>query len=189
MATMAVRALIRHPVRDIFYMSYLNAMSTSSLLPTLIELCSVAYTKNLRLMKLLVDTDAFCKLGLAELLDDTASVFNVSLQEFGRLAALPYMLRRGAIRKLYGPRACDTLIPIAEAIPVMNHPSVTWLDKLTSIDAIDPGEAQIFAAAAESGMIVISGDKRSLRVGGYQTFCRRISRSNCGGRSYPYRAL
>jgi hypothetical protein len=115
-------------------------------------------------MKLLVDTDAFCKLGVAGFLRDTASIFNVSLQECGRLPALPYMLRRGALRKLYGAQTCDALIPIADATPVMNHPSLTWLDKLTLIDAIDPGEAQIFAAAAESGMIVISGDKRSLRA-------------------------
>jgi hypothetical protein len=115
-------------------------------------------------MKLLVDTDAFCKLGVAEFLREMARIFDASLQECGRLPALPYMLKRGALRKQYGARACDALIPIADTMPVMNRPSVTWLDKLTSIDAIDPGEAQIFAAAAESDMIVISGDKRSLRA-------------------------
>jgi len=115
-------------------------------------------------MKLLVDTDAFCKLGVAEFLREMARIFDASLQECRRLPALPYMLKRGALRKQYGARACDALIPIADTMPVMNRPSVTWLDKLTSIDAIDPGEAQIFAAAAESDMIVISGDKRSLRA-------------------------
>ncbi|MDA1348447.1 MAG: hypothetical protein O3A47_06220 [Chloroflexi bacterium] len=38
------------------------------------------------------------------------------------------------------------------------------MDKLTPIQAIDPGEAQILAAAAEAGLLVISGDKRALRA-------------------------
>jgi hypothetical protein len=49
-------------------------------------------------------------------------------------------------------------------MPVVPQPSITWLDKLTLIDDIDPGEAQIFAAAAESGLIVVSGDKRALHA-------------------------
>jgi hypothetical protein len=41
-------------------------------------------------MNLLVDTDAFCKLGVAALLEDAAGVFGARLTECGRLAALPY---------------------------------------------------------------------------------------------------
>jgi hypothetical protein len=35
---------------------------------------------------------------------------------------------------------------------------------LTPVQAIDPGEAQIFAAAAETGLLVMTGDKRALRA-------------------------
>lgn len=115
-------------------------------------------------MKLLVDTDAFCKLGVIEFLTDAANIFNASLQECGRLAALPYMLRKGALRNRYGAAACDALISTAHKMPTIQQPGVAWLDKLTAVPAIDPGEAQIFAAAAESGLIVVSGDKRALRA-------------------------
>jgi hypothetical protein len=115
-------------------------------------------------MKLLVDTDAFCKLGVAGVLQDAANIFRAGLQECGRLPALPYMLRKGRLRKLYGGEACDALVSVADAMPVVPQPSITWLDKLTLIDDIDPGEAQIFAAAAESGLIVVSGDKRALQA-------------------------
>lgn len=115
-------------------------------------------------MKLLVDTDVFCKLGIAGLLADAASLFDVSLEECGRLPALPFMLRKGRLRKLFGDSACDALIPAANSMPVMPEPNVTWLEKLTSIEEIDPGEVQIFAIAGESGLLFWSGDKRALRA-------------------------
>lgn len=115
-------------------------------------------------MKLLVDTDAFCKLGVAGLLEDAAGIFGAGLHDCGRLPALPYMLRRGGLRNLLGADACDALIPVANAMPVVKPGIVTWLDKLTPIESIDPGEAQIFAAAAESSLVVVSGDKRAIHA-------------------------
>jgi len=114
-------------------------------------------------MKLLIDTDAFCKLQMAGLLGEAAGLLAAGLHECGRLPALPHMLRRGRLRKVFGTDVCDAMIPVADAVPVMHQPGDTWLDKLTPIQAIDPGEAQIFAAAAESDMIVVSGDKRALK--------------------------
>lgn len=113
-------------------------------------------------MKLLFDTDVFCKLGIANLLEDTAHIFGAKLHDCGRLPALPFMLQRGGLRKLYGGPACDALIPVVNAIPVVPDASTTWLDKLTAIEAINPGEAQIFAVAAEAGQPFLSGDKRAL---------------------------
>ena len=113
-------------------------------------------------MKLLFDTDAFCKLGIASLLQDVAQIFGAQLQECGRLYALPFMLRKGRLRSLFGGPACDALIPVADVIPVMPDPSVAWLEKLTGIEAIDPGEAQIFAVAAEHAQPFLSGGKRAL---------------------------
>jgi hypothetical protein len=115
-------------------------------------------------MKLLVDTDAFCKLGVAGLLEDTALIFGARLQECGRLAALPYMLRKGSLRRHFGVEACDGLIALAEGLPVVPEPSSAWLDRFTAVEAIDPGEAQLLAVAAELGCTVVSGDKRALRA-------------------------
>ena len=115
-------------------------------------------------MRVLVDTDVFCKLALGGVLHDAIALLGADLSECGRLPALPYMLRRGRLRKVYGPEACDALLPVANEMPIAIQPGDTWLDRLTPFDAIDPGEAQIFAAAAEAGLIVVSGDKRALRV-------------------------
>ena len=115
-------------------------------------------------MKLLVDTDVFCKLGIASLREDAARIFGASLQECGRLPALPFMLRKGKLRKLFGDLACDALIPVADSMLEVPQPSVTWLEKLTAIEAIDPGEVLIFARAGESGLLLWTGDKRALRA-------------------------
>jgi hypothetical protein len=113
-------------------------------------------------MKLLVDTDAFCKLGVAGLLSDTLALVGVA--ECGRLAALPYMLRRGSLRRRYGAVACDALIPTAEAMQVLPTPSAEWLDRFASLTDVDPGEAQLLASAAEHQLLLLSGDKRALRA-------------------------
>jgi hypothetical protein len=115
-------------------------------------------------MKLLVDTDVFCKLGIANSLEDSARIFGAKLQECGRLPALPFMLRRGRLRKLFGDSSCDALIPVADSMPEVPQPSVTWLEKLTAIEAIDPGEVLIFARAGESGLPFWTSDKRALRA-------------------------
>jgi hypothetical protein len=115
-------------------------------------------------MKLLVDTDAFCKLGITGLLPDAVRILGADLPECGRLPALPHMLRRGSLPRRYGAETCAALIPLAEAMPVLQQPGTAWLDTLASIEAVDPGEAQLFAAAAEFGLVVVSGDKRALRA-------------------------
>ncbi len=115
-------------------------------------------------MRLVVDTDAFCKLGVAGVFREAAGLFGVDLSECGRLPALPHMLRRGRLRATFGPEACDALLPVAHALPTMAPPGAAWLDRLTPIQAIDPGEALVFAAAAEAGFVVVSGDKRALRA-------------------------
>lgn len=115
-------------------------------------------------MKLLIDTDAFCKLGVAGLLPKTSRVFGTKTHQCGRLPALPYMLRERTLRENYGKKACDELIGLAESMPVFPPPGITWLERLTPIDEIDPGEVQLLAAAADSGLTVLTGDKRALRA-------------------------
>lgn len=115
-------------------------------------------------MKLLFDTDAFCKLGTAAMLEEVASLFSTELTECGRLQALTHMLRRGKLRRSYGAETCDRLLPIASVIPPIQQPSDKWLDMLIPVQAIDPGEAQLFAVAAEDNITIVSGDKRALRA-------------------------
>jgi len=127
-------------------------------------LSSSAPTARGHAMNLLVDTDAFCKLGVARLLDDAAGVFGARLSDTGRLPALPYMLRKGGLVKRYGRRTCGALIAHAEAMPVHPQPGSAALDPLTFNEGIDPGEAQLFAAAAEFDFMIITGDKRAIRA-------------------------
>ena len=113
--------------------------------------------------RLLVDTDAFVKLGLAGLLEQVLAELEVDNSECGRLAALPYMLKRGALVELYGAAPCAALVPRAEGMPLA--PMVeksSLLDGLAAVPQIDTGEAQLFAAAAEQKLLVLTGDKRSL---------------------------
>jgi hypothetical protein len=113
-------------------------------------------------MRLLFDTDAFCRLAIGGVFEDSISLLGADVPECGRLPALPYMLRRGRLRRKFGAEACDLLARLADGMPEMVQPGDTWLDRLIAVESIDPGEAQIFAAAAEHGMIVVSGDKRAL---------------------------
>ena len=96
-------------------------------------------------MRLLVDTDVFCKLGMGGLLHDAIALLGADVSECGRLPALHHMLQWGRLRKVYGPEACDALLPLANEVPIAIQPGDTWLDRLTPFEAIDPGEAQIFA--------------------------------------------
>jgi len=53
---------------------------------------------------------------------------------------------------------------MAYALPTMPSANAEWLDKLAGIPDIDPGEAQLFALAAQGQLIAASGDKRALRA-------------------------
>lgn len=115
-------------------------------------------------MSLLIDTDVFCVLAAGRLLDDAVSVFDADLSGCARLPPLPHMLRKGRLRKKYGDQISDDLIPIADSIPVIDQAEAQWLDRLTPVQNIDPGEAQLFALAAEKRLAVITSDKRVLRA-------------------------
>jgi hypothetical protein len=115
-------------------------------------------------MRLLVDTDIFCKLGVAGLLHEAVKVLGVPISECGRLAALPHMLKRGRLAKLYGPDRCGALLPLVEAMPVADAPGTDWIEPFRNVPAIDAGEAQLLALVAQHGLILLSGDKRALRA-------------------------
>ncbi len=113
-------------------------------------------------MRLLLDSDVFCKLGIGNLLDDALIVLGAGIGDCGRLPALPYMLRKGRLPNAYGVNACVGLVAVAKKMKPIPAPTATWLDRLTSVQRIDPGEAQLFALAAQDSLIVITGDKRAL---------------------------
>ena len=128
------------------------------------EVCFVSWSAILKLLPLLVDTDAFCKLAMAGVIDETLHLLGSDRAHCARLPALPHMLRQGRLRKKLGDAICGSLIPIAESLSILEQASSEWLDRLTPIPAIDPGEAQLFALAAEKGITLVSGDKRAIQA-------------------------
>jgi hypothetical protein len=115
-------------------------------------------------MKVLIDTDAFCKLALAGLLTDAVAALGAQIPDCARLPALPHMLRRGSVPKRFGETHCESLQDFASAIPSLQPVESPWLDRFLPVPGIDPGEAQLFSAAAEQKLLVLSGDKRALRA-------------------------
>jgi hypothetical protein len=115
-------------------------------------------------MRLLVDSDVFCKLGAADLFEPAAEVLGVGLADCARLRALPHMLRRGSLRRRVGDAQCDALLPLALQLPAIPVPPAAWLDLLAPLPAVDPGEAQLLACAAERDVLVMTSDKRALRA-------------------------
>lgn len=115
-------------------------------------------------MKVLIDTDAFCKLALAGLLTDAVATLGARLADCARLPALPHMLRRGGVPKRYGQANCESLQGVAAAIASLQPVASTWLDRFLPVPGIDPGEAQLFSTATDEKLFVLSGDKRALRA-------------------------
>ena len=108
----------------------------------------------------LVDTDAFCKLGTAGLLEDAVGIFGARIDECGRLPELKYMLR-GRLSQ-----SCGALASIADQMRVAPAPSDFVLETFVLIDGIDRGEAKLFATAMESddACMVITSDKTAVRA-------------------------
>jgi hypothetical protein len=115
-------------------------------------------------LRLVIDSDAFCKLAAADLLDATLSLLGVTEKQCARLPTLLYMLRKGRIRNRYGYTVADGLIEKASIFSAMPEASAEWLDKLAGTAAVDPGEAQMYALAAEHGLLALTGDKRALKA-------------------------
>lgn len=113
-------------------------------------------------MQLLIDSDAFCKLGSCGLLQEVIENLGSSFSECRILPALPHMLKKGSLRRKYGPEISDVLILLAKRIPFLTQPTEDLLNQLIQINDIDPGEALIFAAAMEQEVYILTADKRAL---------------------------
>lgn len=116
-------------------------------------------------MRLLIDTDAFCLLSVYDLLDEVRKRLNLDISQCFRIAALPYMLKRGKLREKLGDELSDRLAGIVRLYPEIETVENTWIDRFAQVPNIDAGEAQIFAiAACDPEAIVITNDKRSLKA-------------------------
>ena len=98
------------------------------------------------------------------MLDEVLALLGVNRTQCAVLPALPYMLERGRLRKKYGDFKSDRLRKLADEFPVAPNSSSKWLDELSAESSIDPGEAQLFALAAEHEIRILTGDKRALEA-------------------------
>ena len=112
---------------------------------------------------LLIDSDAFCKLGASGLLYDSLEVLRIPVLQCRILPALPYMLRKGGLRNSLGEQLADYVFQQVETFLHADEPNTEWLESLIHLPEIDPGEAQLMALAAERGHLLVTGDKRALR--------------------------
>jgi hypothetical protein len=115
-------------------------------------------------MKLLIDTDAFCKLAICGLLEDAVKLLGEELRTCGRLAALPYMLKKGKLQATFGAVYCEQIAKMVEQVPAVSISASPTVDKLTQCSNIDAGEALLFSTAVDEKMLMITGDKRALRA-------------------------
>jgi hypothetical protein len=151
-------------------------MLTRRVLQTAIAPCCAASSEVLNKMRVLIDSDAFCKLAIGGVLLDGIALLDAKLDDCLRLPALPHMLRkRGKLRKQYGEAICGEIATLAESFSQIGPASSEWQDQLTTVDGIDVGEAQLFAVAAEFQWLVISGDKRALRTLKLSTLYSRLN--------------
>lgn len=116
-------------------------------------------------MRLLVDSDAFCKLGATDLFESGVALLEGDPARVERLTALPHMLRRSrALRAKLGQPLADALAARADLLPSAPVADPRLVDELVGVDEIDPGEVQLLALAADETLLLVSGDKRALRA-------------------------
>lgn len=117
-------------------------------------------------MRLVIDTDVFCKLGAAGLLGSAASALGCTEADCARLPALPHMLKRGSLAKRLGPDRCAKVLALVPAFAAVPPASTDHLEPFVGVPDVDAGEAQLFALVAEHGSLLLTGDKRALRAAG-----------------------
>lgn len=117
-------------------------------------------------MRLVIDTDAFCKLGASGLLGSAASALGCTEAECARLPALPHMLKRGSLAKRLGPDRCAEVLARVPSFAAVPPASTSYLEPFIGVPDVDAGEAQLFALVAEHGSLLLTGDKRALRAAG-----------------------
>ena len=92
-------------------------------------------------MRLLVDTDVYCKLSVSNLFLDAIHLRGADSNTCGRLAALPHMLAKGRLKRTYGSTQCDKLIPVVLSMPTVICTNDSLIDTLVAIPSIFYGIA------------------------------------------------
>ena len=115
---------------------------------------------------LLIDSDLFVLLAGAGLLSALLSALNLEESAARRLQPLPHMLRKGRLARRYPPGILERAGAWCSRIhAVETVPPADVLDQLNRVHSIDPGEAQLFAVAADRDLALLaSGDRRSFEA-------------------------
>lgn len=96
-------------------------------------------------------------------MDESLRILGIDQSDCLRLPALHYMLRKAQkFRNTYGSRPCSQMAALAATISIVGVPGGVWPDLLAKQPAIDPGEAMLFAWAAETGGFILTGDKKAV---------------------------
>jgi hypothetical protein len=74
------------------------------------------------------------------------------------------MLRRGSLARRLGSDICEQIMPLVQSIEPAPAADPEWLDLVAPLHGVDLGEAELLAAAAQHGLLLLTGDKRALRA-------------------------
>lgn len=129
--------------------------------------------------QLLIDSDAFTLLGATGLLDQAIACLGLVRDEARRLQPLPHMLRKGKFAKQKFTPAevhaieqwCDRIAPLRES------PPAEFMQVLTGIPGIDPGEAAMLAWCRHNrNAVLLTGDKTALLALSKKVpkFCKKL---------------
>lgn len=118
--------------------------------------------------RLVIDSDVFILLAGSDLLMPALSLLGIQPADAQRLPALEYQLQRSSrwarvypegVRRM-ALAACRRIPPLTE-----RPTSDAALQQLIAVEAIDEGEALVFALMIEQhGLYLASGDKRAMRA-------------------------
>lgn len=115
---------------------------------------------------LYLDSDLLVLLAGAGLLAQVIEVLGFEQSEARRLDPLPFMLEKGRLAERYPEGIRQRAKAWCSQIPPLDVvPSSGVLERLGAKADVDPGEAFLFAAAADSASsVVVTGDKRACRA-------------------------
>jgi hypothetical protein len=118
--------------------------------------------------RLFVDSDVFVLLAASNSLSRVAELLGFTMEQLGRLAPLPHMLRVGkSFRKKYSQDVRDRAAAVADVVAaIVERPqNDDLLQSLLEINGIDEGEALLYGLLVESPHLqLISGDKTAMRA-------------------------
>lgn len=115
-------------------------------------------------MNLACDTDYLTKVEHWDLAPDALAVFGKTREESYRLPAAVHQLRRGRLMKRFAGDASRMIANIEKYKVFSDDAPAEWLNKMTGVEAIDPGEAEFLARVADGETLILAtGDKRCLQ--------------------------